>query len=321
MRAIVFDGSPGFRADYPVPSIKPGEALVRVSYAGLCSTDLEITRGYMGFKGVMGHEFSGVVQECAQAGLQGKRVTGEINIGCGECGYCHAGTGNHCPERSVLGILKKDGAFADYLTLPVKNLHLIPEGVSDEEAVFIEPVAAAFEILEQVEVSWEDKVCVLGDGRLGLIVSQVLFLAYPDLTVVGRHEEKLSIVKKMGIKTALGVKDMGREFDMVVDCTGSGEGFADALGLVRPEGCVVLKTTVSKRGGVDLNRIVIDEITVIGSRCGPFGPAIKALAEKSIDVSPLISKIFPLEEGVEALDYASGNGVVKVLLNVNGSVG
>ncbi len=317
MRAIVFDGGLSFRHDYPKPASGPDTALVRVSYAGICSTDLEILKGYMGFTGVPGHEFSGVVEDCGVKGLIGKRVTGEINIGCGGCAWCVGGLANHCPNRGVLGILKKDGAFADYLTLPVKNLHLIPEEIADEEAVFVEPVAAAFEILEEVEITADKRVCVLGDGKLGLIAAEVLKLTGCALTLAGRHREKLAIVEKMGIRVTDSTDKLARGFDVVVDCTGSAGGLGEALALVRPRGTVVLKTTVSKWEGVDLNRVVIDEITLVGSRCGPFVPAIKAMAEGAVKVRPLISKVFPLEEGVEALEYASNRGALKVLLKMN----
>ncbi|MFQ5735567.1 MAG: zinc-binding dehydrogenase, partial [Thermodesulfobacteriota bacterium] len=204
---------------------------------------------------------------------------------------------------------------ADYLTLPVRNLHPLPDGITDEEAVFIEPLAAAFEITEQVNVGAGERVCVLGDGRLGLLVAQALSTRGCDLVAVGRHPEKLSILSGRGIKTALGAQGLA-DFDMTVDCTGSAEGFDEAVRLTRPGGVVVLKTTVAGRSGVDLNRVVIDEITVIGSRCGPFKPAIAALAEKKVDVSPLISKVFPIEQGVEALEYAARKGVLKVILDL-----
>lgn len=317
MRAIVFDGGLSFRADYPRPAPGPATALIRVNYAGICSTDIEILKGYMGFKGIPGHEFSGVIEDCDERDFLGKRVTGEINIGCGGCAWCRGGLINHCPRRGVLGILEKDGAFADYLTLPVKNLHPIPEGIADDEAVFIEPVAAAFEILEEVRITADMKVCVLGDGKLGLIAAQVLNHRGCALTLAGRHREKLAIAEKMGIRVEDAGENLAREFDVVVDCTGSPRGLQDALDLVRPRGTVVLKTTVSKWEGVDLNRVVIDEITLVGSRCGPFIPAINAMAEGSIKVRPLISKVFPIEEGVEALDYASGSGILKVLLKMN----
>lgn len=317
MRALVFDGRLEYWADYPVPEPKGGEALIRVAYAGICSTDIEITKGYMGFKGVSGHEFSGVVERCADRGLVGKRVTGEINLACGACDYCAKGLSRHCPKRTVLGIYNKDGAFADYLTLPVKNLYLIPDGISDEEAVFVEPLAAAFEILEQVEIGAGERVSVLGDGRLGLITAKVLSLSGCGILAVGKHPEKLRILDGLGIATRLGIDGLGRDYDVAVDCTGSSGGLDDALKIVKPRGTIVLKTTIAGRAGVDLNQLVIDEITLVGSRCGPFGPAIKALNEKRVDVKPFVSRIFPLERGIEAFEYASGKGILKVLIKIS----
>jgi threonine dehydrogenase-like Zn-dependent dehydrogenase len=318
MRAILYDGELRFRPDYPDPVPKDGFALVRVEYAGVCATDLEISKGYMGFKGVIGHEFTGVVERGGDAALAGKRVVGEINAGCGGCGYCRAGLSNHCAERSVLGIIGMDGAFADFLTLPLKNLHVVPDSVQSEEAVFTEPLAAAFEIIEQVRMGEESRVCVLGDGRLGLLTAQVLGLTGCSLTVAGRHAEKLKILEKRGIRTVLGTDALLGEFDIVVDCTGSPSGLTTALDIVRPRGTVVLKTTVAESEGANgrqaLNRVVIDEVTLVGSRCGPFAPALKALSSGSVDVRPLITKIFPLEEGVEAVEYAGQKGVLKVLL-------
>jgi len=243
-------------------------------------------------------------------------VAGEINIPCGRCDYCRRRMGNHCPERKVLGILGKDGAFAEYLTLPFKNLHPLPDSISDEEAVFIEPLASAYEILEQVRVDEDMRVCVLGDGRLGLLVAQVMALTGCSLLVVGRHEEKLSILKARGIPTRTSTEGLNRELDLVIDCTGSADGITTALELVRPAGTLVVKTTVAGKSAVDLNRVVVDEIAVVGSRCGPFQPAMLALEENRVDVKPLVSKVFPIEEGVEAMRYASEKGVLKVLLRM-----
>lgn len=317
MRAIVFDARLEYRTDYPAPVPHEGEALIKVSLAGICATDLEITKGYMGFKGVLGHEFVGVIEETADDRFQGKRVVGEINIPCGKCECCKAKMPTHCPVRSVLGIHNKDGAFADYVTLPLKNLHPLPDDTSDEAAVFTEPLAAAFEIFEQVPIDEETKVAVLGDGRLGLLVSEVMNFAGCNSITIGRHAEKLDILKKMNIPARLGKDGFGRVFDVVVDCTGSASGFDDALALVKPRGTVVLKTTVAGRGSVDLNRVVVDEITVVGSRCGPFRPALKALDERKVRVKPLISKVFPIEEGLKAMEYAGEKGVLKVLIKMD----
>lgn len=316
MRAIFFDGKPAYRTDMQTPSPSVGEALIRVRYAGICATDLEILKGYMGFMGVPGHEFIGVVEGCADKGLLGKRVVGEINLWCGACEYCGRGLRSHCPNRTVLGIYGKDGAFAEYITLPVRNLHVVPDSVSDEEAVFVEPLAAAFEILEQVRVDKDKKVCVIGDGRLGLLTAQALALTGCRLTVVGRHREKLSILEGAGIETRVGSGGLKREYDIAVDCTGSVAGLDEALKLVRPRGTLALKTTTARKRGLDLNTIVIDEITVLGSRCGPFKPAIEALSKKTVKTAPLISGVFPIEQGVEAMERASRKGVIKILIRV-----
>ena len=314
MKALVFDNGLFFRPDWKKPVPAPGEALVRVTLAGICATDLEITKGYMGFTGVPGHEFVGVIEEAPDERLEGKRVAGEINLGCGKCDYCKHKVENHCPSRKVLGIKGKDGAFAEYLTMPFKNLRPLPDNITDEEAVFIEPLAAAFEILEQVKVNEYTRVCILGDGRLGQLVAQAFATTDCSLLVAGRHEEKLSLLKARGIPTRTSTDGLEKAFDLVVDCTGSPDGLSDALDIVRPTGTVILKTTVAQRPGADLNRVVIDEITLIGSRCGPFAPAMQALEERRVDVKPLVSKVFPIEQGVEAFEYAAKKGVMKVLI-------
>lgn len=315
MRACVFDKKAEYRVDWPKPLPKAGEALIRVSQAGVCATDLELIKGYMGFRGVLGHEFCGLVCESADKTIINKRVAGEINIGCNRCAWCAAGARNHCPQRAVLGILDKDGVFAEYITLPIENLHILPETISDEEAVFIEPLAAAFEITEQVNIKDKD-VCVLGDGRLGLLCAQAIALSGCILTTIGRHPEKLLMLEGRGIKTRLGIEGVKKRFDIVVDCTGSDAGFNDALSIIKPRGTLVLKTTVAARQKINLNQLVIDEITLVGSRCGPFKPAIEALADKRVDVKSLIAKTFSLEDSVEALEYAGKKGVMKVLIKI-----
>ncbi len=316
MKALVFDNGLTYRADRKKPVPSAGEALVRVTLAGVCSTDLEITKGYMGFSGVLGHEFAGVIEEAADDRLEGRRVAAEINLGCGRCDYCKHRMENHCPQRKVLGISGKDGAFAEYLTVPFKNLRPLPDSITDEEAVFIEPLAAAFEILEQVKVNEYTRAAVLGDGRLGQLVAQALATTDCSLLAIGRHEEKLALLKARGIPTRSSREGLDKQFDLVVDCTGSPGGLADALELVRPTGTVILKTTVAGRNGADLNRLVIDEVTLLGSRCGPFAPAMQALEERKVDVKPLISKVFPIEQGVEAFAYAARKGVLKVLIRM-----
>jgi len=316
MRAIVFSKNLTYTDDYQVPVPADGEALIRITRAGICNTDLEITRGYMGFQGVPGHEFVGIVEKCERKSLIGRRVVGEINISCGSCPECLKNMGNHCRKRSVLGILNKDGVFAEYATLPVNNLHTLPDEVSDEDAVFVEPLAAAFEILEQVNIHASHKVCVLGDGKMGILVGQVLSTTGCDLLVSGHHREKLSILDEMDIKTTREEHLSNTLFDVVVDCTGSGTGIETAFNIVKPRGTVVIKTTIAKKGHVDLNKLVVNEITLTGSRCGPFPAAIKAIKAGSIDLSPLISRTFPLEEGVSAFQYASDKNSLKVVINI-----
>ena len=317
MQALVYDGEAlRLREDYPRPVLPPREALVRVRLAGICNTDLEIVRGYMGFRGVLGHEFVGTVEEAEDRSLIGQRVVGEINAYCGECPTCQAGRPTHCPHRTTLGIWGRDGAFAEYLTLPVRNLHTVPDAISDEEAVFTEPLAAALEILEQVHLRPTDRVIVLGDGKLGLLVAQVLALMGCDLLAVGRHREKLAILARRGIPTALESEAEGLAADVVVECTGRPEGFAAARRILRPRGMLVLKSTY--HGGVeaDLTGLVVDEITLVGSRCGPFPPALRLLQHGLVDVRSLISAVYPLAQGVEAFARAAEPGVLKVLLQV-----
>lgn len=317
MKAMVLDSGLRFSTDLPKPSPGPGEALVKVSLAGVCATDLELAMGYMGFKGVLGHEFVGTIEDSEDGRLSGKRVVGEINVACNRCDYCRHKMWSHCPQRKVLGISGKDGAFAEYLTLPFKNLHPVPDSVADEEAVFAEPVAAAFEILEQVRMNEDTRVCVLGDGVLGQLTAQVLSTTGCSLVALGRHEEKLDLLKARSIITRTSAEGLEKAFDLVVDCTGSPGGLSAALGLVRPCGTVVMKTTaVGDRGGDALNRLVVDEVTLIGSRCGPFQPALQALEERKVDVKPLVSRVFQIEQGLEALECASQKGTLKVLLKI-----
>ncbi len=317
MRAIVFDDKLEFRTDYPVPERGENEALIRVTHAGICNTDLEIIKGYMKFRGILGHEFVGVIEQCDQKSAIGNRVVGEINLGCGVCSFCRNNSSSHCSHRSVLGIMDKDGVFADYITLPLANLHTVPEHISDEEAVFTEPLAAAFEIFEQVNIKSSDRVCVLGDGKLGLLVSQTLAASNCDLTVIGHYDEKLAILGKLGIKTELSSSYEEPEFDIVVECTGSRSGIDTALNIVRPKGQIILKTTVAKNNSFNLNHIVINELSLIGSRCGPFKPAIQAIKSGAIDLSSLISNIYPLDDGLKALKYASKKGMIKVILKMS----
>jgi len=314
MKALLYDGELKLLPEYPRSKPALREALIRVSLAGICNTDLEIAQGYMGFQGVLGHEFVGIVEAAEEEGWLGKRVVGEINCYCGECPLCQRGLFTHCPERTTLGIWGRDGAFAEYLTLPLANLHLVPEEIPDEDAVFVEPLAAALELLEQIPVKPSDRVILLGDGKLGLLVAQVLALQGCDLLVVGHHAHKLEILSKRGIATHLGEGSLEGSFDIVVDCTGNPEGFAQAWALLRPRGTLVLKSTYHGEAEVDLSRLVIDEITLIGSRCGPFGPALELLGRGLVDVASLISATLPLDEGIRAFQLAGKGETLKVLL-------
>ncbi|MDH5478131.1 MAG: alcohol dehydrogenase catalytic domain-containing protein [Nitrospinota bacterium] len=320
MRALVMgeSGKLTLVHDHPLPLPDPGEALIRTTMAGICSTDLEIARGYMGFGGVLGHEFVGVVEQAPdEPELVGQRVVGEINLPCRACPTCLAGRGNHCPHRRVLGIAHKDGAFADCLTLPIRNLHPIPDCVSDTAAVFTEPLAAAFRILEQVCFTPETKVAVLGAGRLGQLVARVLAVEGVDVTAIGRGRGKLDLLEKVSVKTALEGEITGAGlFDVVVDATGASVGLARAMALVRPCGTIILKTTVAAPANMGANQMVIDEITVIGSRCGPFDVALTALETGAIDPAPLITGAFALDEAEEAMRVAAMPGSIKVLLTI-----
>lgn len=318
MKALVFkQGTLFLNKNYPKPHPGQNEALVKVLVAGICNTDLEIKKGYMGFNGIPGHEFVGRVEKCRDKSLEGKRVVGEININCGRCRYCKNHLKNHCRNRTVLGILKKDGVFAEYVTLPARNLHVIPRSVSDFEAVFVEPLAAAFEITKQLTIKPYNNVCVLGDGKMGLLVAQVLSMTGCRLVTVGKHEENLSVLKRWGIKTKkLRSLSEEKEFDVVIDCTGSVNGIEIACSIVKPEGTIVMKTTTSHGRKIDMNYIVINEVTLVGSRCGPFMPAIRALRSRSVDVLPLVRKVYQLEEGIEAFRRAEQKGVLKILLQV-----
>jgi len=314
MEAIYWNGRElSLDASYPMPKADDRTALVKVHLAGICSTDLQIFKGYMDFQGVPGHECVGSVVQGPQE-LMNKRVVGEINFACGRCEYCHRGLDRHCPSRSVMGILDADGAFAEFVSVPVSNLHVVSESVSNEEAVFTEPLAAAFEILEQVQLNPGDEVLVLGDGKLSFLCAQVLRLASANVALVGKHPDKLKLIKRSGVKTMLLSDWKPKQFDVVVEATGSPSGLQLAMGAVRPRGTLVLKTTIAGEHKVSLAPLVINEITVVGSRCGPFTPALDALREKSVSVTPLIEKVYPLSEGVEAIAHAGKPGARKILL-------
>jgi threonine dehydrogenase-like Zn-dependent dehydrogenase len=313
MRALVFDGTLRSVDDRPPPAPGPDEALVRVRSAGICSTDLQILAGYMRFTGVPGHEFVGEIVD-GPAGMVGRRVVGEINYACRRCFTCQRGLGRHCPHRRVMGILGADGAFAEYLALPTVNLHPVPDGISDEEAVFTEPLAAAFSILEQVPLEPGERVTVLGDGKLGLLCAQVLAGTGAAVTLVGRHAANLALVaERVDGVLVDDWKPVGAD-DCVVEATGSADGLALAIAAVRPRGTLVLKSTVAQEHSLSLAPLVINEISVVGSRCGLFPPALSALAERSVAVTPLIDAAYPLACGVDALAHAARPGARKILL-------
>lgn len=314
MQALYWNGEK-LRLDpsHPTPKADEKTALLRVRFAGICSTDLQIFKGYMDFRGVPGHEFVGEVKE-GPAEFAGRRVVAEINFGCGRCEFCARGLGRHCSGRKVMGILGADGSFAEYVAVPVENLHVVPENIADEEAVFTEPLAAAFEILEQVDLMPGDDVLVLGDGKLGLLCAQVIRLTGARVSVVGKHPAKLALSKKLGVRTLLLSDWRPRQMDVVVEATGSTSGLKLALDAVKPRGTLVLKSTVAENHALSLAPLVINEVTVIGSRCGLFPPALQALAGKSVSVTPLIEKVYPLSEGIEAVAHAGKRGALKVLL-------
>ena len=288
-------------------------ALVKVHLAGVCSTDLQIFKGYMGFTGVPGHEFVGSVVEGPRDWL-GKRAVGEINFGCGNCDSCRRDLPRHCPNRTVMGIVNADGAFAEYVALPVANLHAVPDTISDEEAVFTEPLAAACEILTQVQIDHGFDVLVLGDGKLGNLCAQVVNLTGARVTALGKHADKLALLKKTGVRTVQ-LKDwQPRLFDIVVEATGSASGLELALSAVRPRGTLILKSTIAGKHDISLAAIVINEINVLGSRCGPFPDALGGLAAKRVAVTPLIEAIYPLKDGIAAVAAAAEAGAKKILL-------
>ena len=310
------DGVLELREDLPMPRPRDGEAKVRVLVAGICNTDLELLRGYAPFTGVPGHEFVGVVDE-GPAALAGRRVVGEINVTCGACSACRAGRSAHCASREVLGIRGRNGAFAEHLVLPAENLHAVPDAVPDEAAVFAEPLAAAMRIRQQVAIGPGDRVLVVGDGKLGLLVARVLARERCELTVLGRHPEKLAHLDGLAVRTLVEGEEGGLRagtFDLAVEVTGHPDGFRVARDALRPMGTLVLKSTYADDLLVDASSLVVDEVTVLGSRCGPFPPALRLLGEDAVDPRPMIDARFPLTRGLEAFERAQERGVLKVLL-------
>lgn len=316
MKALRFESGRLQLLDVPRPQ-RPDEALVRVTLAGICSTDLQITKGYAGHTGTLGHEFVGVVESSPDPTQVGKRVVGEINAGCGHCALCLTGDSRHCAERTVLGIVQRDGVFADYVSLPPRNLLTIRERISDQEAVFAEPLAAACQILDQVEIGPSHTVAVIGDGKLAQLVARVLPTTGCELTVIGKHTNKLELLRNMPVNTLLlgeaGRSERGR-YDYVVEASGSESGLALALDLVRPTGTIVLKSTFQGSVSLEAWRVVVNEVRIVGSRCGRMSRAVELLEERAIDLEGLIADEFPLAEGVTAMAVAAQPGVLKVLL-------
>ncbi|HUN57954.1 MAG TPA: alcohol dehydrogenase catalytic domain-containing protein [Candidatus Binataceae bacterium] len=316
MRALVFDNGLSLQENYPDPQPVAGESVVRVDLAGICGTDLELTRGYMNFRGVPGHEFVGHVVHSDDASLIGRRVAGEINAGCGHCEACKTTAARHCPIRTVLGILGRDGAFAEYLRLPNKNLFAVPDTISNEAAVMIEPLAAAYEIFARTTFARDASIIVLGDGRLGAIVALAFKAKGYQTLIAGHHAKKLDRLAALGIGTA-DPNDFQRQYDVVVDCTGKSNGFTQALTLVRPCGTIILKSTAAAGATLNLAPIVINEITVTGSRCGRFQPAIAALAagaNGTIDLQPLVDGVYPLSNAPKAFEAAADPLNFKILI-------
>lgn len=321
MKAIVFDNELKLDKNYPKPIPQEGEALIKVSLAGICNTDYEITKGYMGYKGILGHEFVGVVEEVngKDKSLVGKRVVAEISYGCNDpaCEWCAKKNYRHCPNRHTLGIWKKDGCFAEYMTMPTNVLFEVPDEVTDEQAVFVEPLAAACEITEQLHIEPMQKVVVLGDGKLGLTTALTLNAQNLDVLLVGKHQNKLDIAKAQGVKTQLlNSFTLEKIYDVVVEATGTASGFETSIALTKPRGTLVLKSTVATGKELNLAPIVIDEITVLGSRCGQFPPALRLLKNKRIDFKPFISGIYSIDDAIEAFEANKSKESIKILIKM-----
>jgi threonine dehydrogenase-like Zn-dependent dehydrogenase len=309
-----------FKEDIPVPTLPEGEAVIRVKLAGICSTDLEMVDGYRPFTGILGHEFVGEVVRCPAApAWEGKRVVGEINAACRKCETCRSGLPRHCENRTVLGIEKRQGVFAEYVTLPIENLHKVPENVPDQAAVFTEPLAAALEIQEQIKVEPGMRVIVIGAGRLGLLVAFTLALTGCELRVIVRQPRPLQILAAKRISTLTSGEVPAHSADLVVEATGSPEGLHQAMSIVRPRGTIILKSTYAGTTGFDFSAVTVNEINILGSRCGPFEPALRLLETGQVDPTPLIETCYPLEEALAAFEHAARRGVLKVLFSIGES--
>jgi threonine dehydrogenase-like Zn-dependent dehydrogenase len=303
------------RGDIPRPHCEGCEALVQVVQAGICNTDLEMVRGYYPFVGVPGHEFVGIVLEGPLA-LCGRRVVGEINAACGSCTMCTSLRPGHCPHRTVLGIVGRHGAFSQFLLLPAENLHPVPDAITDDAATFVEPLAAALQILQQVHVAPASRVLVVGDGKLGLLIAQVLSLTGAHVDVVGRHPQRLQTLGGAGLHGLGAGEAPARSYELAVECTGNPDGFSDAVGALVPGGTLVLKSTYAGHLQLNAAALVVDEITLIGSRCGPFMPALRLLEQNLVATGPLISARYPLEQGLLAMQHAQRPGMLKVMIEM-----
>jgi threonine dehydrogenase-like Zn-dependent dehydrogenase len=314
MLALYFDGQPAIKT-LPRPEPRPGEVLVRVSMAGICGTDVQVLRGYHNFQGVLGHEFVGVVAGPKESYWLGQRVVGEINIACGECDRCRLGQNRHCRQRLILGLKDHDGALAQYLTLPAANLHAVPSEVPDVWAVFTEPLAAALRVFEAAPLSPGSRVLVVGDGRLGILISWVLALKGVEVHLAGHHAGHLALARPRGIATYLSAELPPGDYDIVVEASGSPSGLELALSRVRPLGTVVVKSTYVGRYSLDPAALVVPEVRLVGSRCGPFAGALRLLRDGLVDPRPLIDRTFFLSQGLEAFEWAQRPGVLKVLVD------
>ena len=316
MRALVMEKSLRL-TELERPVATDDEALIKVQYAGICDTDLEIVKGYMDFEGILGHEFVGKVEYCIDTAWLGKRVVADINISCDTCKWCLRGLSHHCPNRTVLGIAGRSGVFADYVAIPVKNLIEVPAPITDQDAIFIEPLAASLEILEQVQIKPSDRVAIIGDGKLAILIAQVLKLTGCAIIVIGKHAEKLALFQQLGIATSLRNNLSKKSFPVVVEASGSPNGLDLALQLVEPRGNIVVKSTYNENVNLDISNLVVNEISLIGSRCGPYPAAIRLLVQKLIVTEPLISQVFPLSQAIDAFDFAQKENVFKVIMEMN----
>lgn len=312
MRALRFDGQL-YLSEVPSPILQSDEALLKIRLAGICNTDLEVVTGYKGFTGILGHEFVADVIDGPTHWI-GQRVVGEINVACGECDFCKQQIPSHCRNRTTVGIWNHDGAFAEYMALTVNNLHPVPDSISDEQAVFVEPLAAACQVISQVHIQSDDRVVLIGAGKLGLLCAQVLKLTGANLSVVVRHDKQAQLLEKWGIDAVYEDEIKHASAKYVVDCTGIPEGFADALDFVEPRGTIILKSTYVGLPQIDMTRLAVEEITVVGSRCGSFPTALKYLSHGFVDVDSMIDGKYALAEGLKALEHAQQKGALKILM-------